>query len=128
MAAFAPSLGLDRDTALKIASGFGGGMGRLAETCGTVTGAFMVLGLAHCDASCSTAEGREAVSGAVSSFAGKFSQRHGSLVCRELLACDISTPEGAKAAQEQGLFDTKCVELVRDAAVLLESMLPGGAA
>ena len=45
VAAFAPSLGLDRDTALKIASGFGSGMGRLAETCGAVTGAFMILGL-----------------------------------------------------------------------------------
>jgi hypothetical protein len=43
VAAYAPSLGLDRDTALKIASGFGGGMGRLAETCGAVTGSFMVL-------------------------------------------------------------------------------------
>jgi C_GCAxxG_C_C family probable redox protein len=125
--AYGPRYGLSEDQALRVAAGFGGGM-RMAETCGAVTGAFMVLGLAHCDAGCRTAEGRKAVSGAVSTFAGKYRQQHGSLVCRELLACDISTPEGAKAAQEMGLFDTKCVELVRDAAVLLESMLPDDAA
>jgi C_GCAxxG_C_C family probable redox protein len=61
VAAYAPSLGLDRDTALKIASGFGGGMGRLAETCGAITGAFMVLGLKYGSAA-SDREAKEAVS------------------------------------------------------------------
>ena len=123
LSAYGPRFGLDEDRAMRVASGFAGGM-RMAETCGAVTGAFMVLGLAHCDASCRTAEGRKAAYGAIGSFAQAFRERHGSLECRELLGCDISTPEGAKAAAERGLFRTKCVELVGDAAELLERMLP----
>ncbi len=45
LSAYAEQLGVDGETALKIAAGFGGGLGRMAETCGAVTGAFMVLGL-----------------------------------------------------------------------------------
>jgi C_GCAxxG_C_C family probable redox protein len=108
---------------MRVAAGFAGGM-RLAETCGAVTGALMVFGLAYCGDSCKTAEGRKAAYAAVTSFAHKFSQRHGSLVCRELLGCDISTPEGAKVAQEKRLSSTTCVELVRDAVELVEGMLP----
>ncbi len=124
MGVYGPRYGLDAGRAMRVAAGFAGGM-RMAETCGAVTGAFMVFGLACSDDNCKTVEGRQAAYGAITSFAGQFSQRHGSLVCRELLGCDISTPEGAKVAQEKGLFRTTCEQLVRDAAELLETMLPG---
>lgn len=120
---FGPRFGLDEERAIRVAAGFAGGM-RRAEMCGAVTGALMVLGLAHCDGSCRQAAGRAATYSAIGSFASQFLERHGSLSCRELLACDISTPEGARIAKEQGLFRTKCVELVRDAALILEGMLP----
>lgn len=120
---FGPRYGLDEDSAMRVAAGFAGGM-RMAETCGAVTGALMVLGLAHCDASCRQAAGRQAAYGAVTTFASRFRERHGSLSCRELLGCDISTPGGARAAQEQGLFRTRCVELVRDAALIVDDLLP----
>jgi C_GCAxxG_C_C family probable redox protein len=125
LATYGPRFGLDQGQAMRVAAGFAGGM-RLAETCGAVTGAFMVFGLAHCGDSCGTAEGRKAAYEAVTSFAREFSARHGSLVCRELLGCDISTPEGAKLAQETGLFRSKCPQLVRDAAELVEARLPNG--
>lgn len=120
---YGPRYGLDEGHAMRIAAGFAGGM-RLAETCGAVTAAFMVFGLAYCSDACKTVEGRQAAYGAITAFAEKFGQRHGSLICRELLGCDISTPEGAKTAQERGLFQTKCVQLVRDAAELVGSTLP----
>lgn len=120
---YGPRYGLDEGKGMRVAAGFAGGM-RLAETCGAVTGAFMVFGLAFCGDGCRTAEGRKAAYGAVTSFAKKFSDRHGSLVCRDLLGCDISTPEGAREATEKGLFRSKCVELVRDAAELVEETLP----
>ena len=44
LSGYAGQFGLDEETAMKISSGFGGGMGRMADTCGAVTGAFMVLG------------------------------------------------------------------------------------
>ena len=58
-------------------------------------------------------------------FSNAFRERQGSLTCRELLGCDVSTPEGATAAREAGLFQTKCVDFVRCAAELVEDTLPG---
>lgn len=114
-------LGLSHDHAMRISAGFAGGM-RLGETCGAVTGAFMVLGLRHCSADCDRSSGREETYARVIEFADKFKQRNGSILCRELLGCDISTPQGMKQAQEQNLFKTTCVKMVEDAAEILEEM------
>jgi len=114
--------GIDRETALKIASGFGGGMGRMAETCGTVTGAFMVLGLKFGAAS-PDREAKERVYGKVREFADRFKARNSSLDCRDLLGCDISTTEGHQAARDRNLTATTCPKFVRDAIEILEEML-----
>jgi C_GCAxxG_C_C family probable redox protein len=124
LATYGARYGLDESLALRVAAGFAGGM-RMAETCGAVTGAIMVLGLAHCGDKCQTAEGRKAAYAAVQSFTREFEERHGSLACRTLLGCDISTPEGAKQALEQGLYRSRCPQFVRDAAEMLEARLPG---
>ncbi len=124
VAAYGPTVGLDRETALKIASGFGGGMGRLAETCGAVTGAFMVLGLKF-GSPASDREAKEAVYTRVREFAVRFKARHGSLVCRDLLGCDLNTPGGMALAQEKKLFSTVCSPYVETAARILEEMMGG---
>ncbi|MGA2618084.1 MAG: C-GCAxxG-C-C family protein [Thermoguttaceae bacterium] len=122
LSAFAGDFGLDDQAALKIASGFGGGMGRMADTCGAVTGAFMVLGLRYGQAS-SDREAKEAIYARIREFAQRFQARHGSLVCRELLECDISTPEGLQRAKDEKVLTTICPKFVRDAVELLEEML-----
>lgn len=122
LATYGPSFGLPQELAMQVAAGFAGGM-RMAETCGAVTGAFMVLGLRHCPGDCSTAAGRKEAYGRVIEFANRFKSRTGALTCRDLLGCDVSTPEGLKQAQEQNLFKTTCVDMVRDAAEILEAML-----
>ena len=114
-------LGLAHEQAMRVAAGFAGGM-RLGETCGAVTGAFMVLGLRHCSADCDRPGGRAEVYARVMEFADRFRERNGSLLCRDLLGCDISTPEGMKQARERNLFKTTCVQMVRDAAEILEEM------
>jgi C_GCAxxG_C_C family probable redox protein len=124
LGAYGPRYGLKENDALRLAAGFAAGM-RRAETCGAVTGAMMVLGLACCRGSGRTLEERRGVYDAVTSFAQQFRQEQGFLACRELLGCDITTPEGARTAEEGRLFQTKCVELVRSAATLLEEMLGG---
>jgi C_GCAxxG_C_C family probable redox protein len=121
-ATFAPSLGLDREAAMKIASGFGAGMGRMAETCGAVTGAYIVLGLRFGTATTGP-ETRESVYSRVRQFAERFKACNGSLVCRELLGCDLSTPDGAAEARDKGLFVTLCPKYVETAAKILEEML-----
>ena len=119
---YGPSVGLPREQGMKLASGFAGGM-RLAQTCGAVTGAFMVLGLKHAGANCDQRDGRENVYAAIRAFTVQFQQRHDTVVCKELLGCDISTPEGAQKATKEGLFRTICPKLVQDAAEILEQML-----
>jgi len=120
--AFAPGFGLSEDTAVRIAAGFGAGM-KMGETCGAATGAFMVLGLARAGGTCRTGEGRKVVGDLVVEFSRQFRERRGALLCRDLLGCDISTPEGHRLAEERNLFKTTCVDTVRDAAIIVESMV-----
>lgn len=121
LAAYGEPLGLPPKTAMQIAAGFAGGM-RRGETCGAVTGAFMVLGLRHASEGCETVAGRADVYARITEFAGRFQSKKGSIVCRELLGCDVNTPEGKKEAQERNLFKTVCVGIVEDAAAILEEM------
>jgi C_GCAxxG_C_C family probable redox protein len=118
--AFAPTLGLDEETALKIASPFGGGVARRGEVCGAVTGALMALGLAR---GSSTPEGKEETYRLGQEFLRRFEAGHKSILCRGLLEIDISTPEGHTRAQEAGVFQSVCPLVVREAAELLQAML-----
>jgi len=106
---------------MKLASGFAGGM-RLAQTCGAVTGAFMVLGLKHAGPNCDQRDQREDVYAAIRKFTLRFHERNHTVVCKDLLGCDISTPEGSRQATAQGLCRTICPKLVQDAAEILEEM------
>ena len=121
--AYAEQLGLDRETALKISGAFGGGMGRMAQTCGAVTGAFMVIGLKYGAIDAEDKETKEKAYALVREFADRFKSRHGSIACQDLLGCNVSKPEGLKVAREQKLFETICPRLVKDAAEILEEML-----
>jgi C_GCAxxG_C_C family probable redox protein len=118
--AFAQEYGLSREDAMRIGSGFGGGMGRMGETCGALTGAFMAIGLAHPRPNRDSAEPSAHL---VQNLAWQFCKRHGSTSCRQLLGEDISTPEGYERAKNAKLFQTLCPSLVHDAAEMLEGML-----
>jgi len=114
--------GLDREQAFKVATAFGGGM-RMAETCGAVTGAFMVLGLKHGNATSEDKAAKGKTYEKVVELTTRFKARNGSVACKQLLGCDISTPDGMKKAQKDGLFDSICPRMVRDASEILEEML-----
>ena len=120
---YAEEFGLCRETALKIACGFGGGMGRMALTCGAVTGAFIVIGLKYGNIEANEKEIKEKTYGLVREFARRFEERNGSSICRELLGCDISEPEGLRSAKENGLFTSVCPGMVREAVEILEEMM-----
>lgn len=115
--------GLDRETALKVAGAFGGGMGRMGETCGAVTGAFMVIGLKYGNTRAEDMQAKKKTYSLVKEFVDRFKSCNGSIVCRELLGCDISTPEGMELAKEKNLFATLCPKLVSDAAEIIEQIL-----
>ena len=119
---YATQLGLNRETALKIAGAFGGGMGNMGETCGAVTGAFMVIGLKHSRSIAEDSQSREKTNSLVREFVDKFKSRNGSILCRELLGYDLNTPEGTGMVREKKLRDTLCTRFVRDAAEIIEQI------
>jgi C_GCAxxG_C_C family probable redox protein len=121
--AWASELGLDRETALRVATAFGGGMGHRGDTCGAVTGAFMAIGLKYSRLRADDEETRDLAYSLVNRFVEEFEARHGSVVCRELLGFDLSTPEGEQLAEERWPDRMPCRGLVRDAAEILEELL-----
>jgi len=123
LSTYGPEDGLDKDLALKIAAGFSGGMGRLGQTCGAVTGAILVIGLKKGAISSEDMTSREATYKAVKDLLNQFKKRNGSTICRELLNCDISKPEEYQQAKEQKLFQTLCPGYVKTAVEILEDVL-----
>jgi C_GCAxxG_C_C family probable redox protein len=117
-----PELGLDREMALKVAGPLGGGMGRMGNVCGAVTGAFMVIGLKYSKTQDGENDLRDKGYALVRQFAQEFEARNGSIVCRELLGCDIVSEEDLARAREAGLFSDLCPKLVQDAVEILERM------
>jgi C_GCAxxG_C_C family probable redox protein len=122
LASYCEQFGFEREKALKIASGFGGGMGAMAQTCGAVTGAFMVLGLKHGSTYASDRQAKLNTYKLIREFTEKFKARNGSIICKDLLGCDISTEQGYRIAKEKDLFSSRCPEFVRDAAEIIEQM------
>ncbi len=123
LSSFGEELGLEQGLALKVAGAFGGGMARMGETCGAVTGALMVIGLKYGMTQAKDEAARDRTYKLANEFANRFRACHKSLVCRELLGYDLSKPEGRKAAHEKGLFTTLCPQLVQDAVEIVEELL-----
>ena len=114
-AAFSEDYGLSKEQALKIGACFGSGM-RKGEVCGACTGALMALGLKYGDDKAKSDE-------VCNRFLDEFKRQNGSFICRDLLGCDISTPEGVKQARDNNLFKEICPEMVRSAAEIVDEIL-----
>ncbi len=114
----ADDLGIDEKIALKISSGFGGGMA-CTETCGAVTGAYMVIGMKHGHSSTNPDE-KANTKMLIQKFSEKFKKIQGSLICERLTGFDISTPEGALAANENDVFQKKCPAFIKTACDILD--------
>ena len=91
----------------------------MGETCGAVTGAFMVIGLKYAVDKSS----KDRIYSVVKKFVEEFKACNGSIVCKELLGYDMSTPEGMKVIKEKKLVDAVCPKLVKDASEILEKIL-----
>jgi C_GCAxxG_C_C family probable redox protein len=116
-AAFSDLYGLGESTALKIANGFGGRIARNQEVCGAVSGAVMAIGLKDGKISPEDSKAHENTYQAVNSFMQKFKEKNKTIICGELLGCDMA------AARERGLFHTACRKYVRDAAEIVSEIL-----
>ena len=124
--AYSEELGLDADTARKIACGFGAGVSKTGNICGAVSGAIMAIGLKYGKAEEEDEAATEKTRMLVRQFVKVFTEKHGSVNCTELLGYNLSIPEEFEKARKAGLFKEKCTALVRDSAEILEEILQGG--
>ncbi len=122
--AFEDLTGLDRETAAKVASSFGGGIGRLREVCGTFTGACMALGMikGYDDPKATTAKSEQYKE--IQELAAKFTEGNGSIICRELLGLGEKKSDPTPSARTSEYYRKRpCGELCAYATQLLENML-----
>lgn len=123
--AFCEDFGLEKETALKISEPFGGGMGRMREVCGTVTGMFMVIGLAMGNSDAKDGSTKKNVYKSVQELAAKFKEDNGSIICRELLGLQKANKESYVPSERTTEYYKKrpCPELCKYAADILEEYL-----
>lgn len=121
---FADELGIDFETALKLSSSFGGGMGRLREVCGTVSAMFMIAGLKYGYTSNNDDDAKEKHYALIQELAQKFEEQNGSIICRELLGLDVKhdIPKPEKRTEEY-YTNRPCEEFVASAAKIISDYI-----
>ena len=122
--AFCDVTGLDTDTAARLSSSFGGGMGRLREVCGTVSGALMALGCLRGYADPQDRDAKAAHYRLVQEYARLFREENGSIVCRDLLKGVPVTEGGVPEARTPEFYARRpCLRLAGEAAAILDRLL-----
>lgn len=120
--AFCDVTGLDEDFSARMASSFGGGMGRMREVCGAVSGMLMVVGLVYGYDSCDDDAAKKAHYTLVQELAGQFREQVGSIVCREILKNPPSDPDPSPRTAEY-YAKRPCARMVVTAAEILDRYL-----
>ena len=122
LTAYSEEFGFDKGLASAISCGFGGGMGRLQETCGAVTGAFMALGIYNCKKYTGNKDRKEKTYSMVKEFNKKFKTIHATTNCRLLLGADLNFPEGQKYVNEHNLHEIICEKCIKDAVQIVNEL------
>lgn len=122
--AFCDKTGLNEETALKMSSSFGGGMGRLREVCGAVTGMFMVAGMLYGYSDPKDNKAKTEHYKLIQELADKFKQENGSIICRELLGLGAGADKPVPELRTQEYYKKRpCAELVGCAAGIMEEYI-----
>lgn len=118
---FCDDLGLDRNNALKMACGFGAGMGRKEEVCGAVSGGIMVIGAKYGRGEQDDRSATELTYAKTRELMDRFARKHDTLICRKLLqGCELTTEEGQKSFKENDLLNKVCKLCVQSVVEILE--------
>jgi C_GCAxxG_C_C family probable redox protein len=119
---FAKDYGYSKELALKVSAGFGGGMGRLQDTCGAVTGAIMVLGILQGEKASDNKELKTGTYGLVREFIKRFTNDFQTISCRELTRCDFNSDSGTEKFRNEGVMEKICVPCIKRAVEIVESI------
>jgi len=119
---FADDLKFSKELAQKMAAGFGGGMGKQQETCGAVTGAIMVLGLLKGEEVNNNEELKTKTYGAVQDLIRGFVAEFSTTKCRDIIHCDLNTPEGQARFKEEKIMENLCAPCVEKAVQIVEKL------
>lgn len=124
--AFSDYIDMDQKMLLRTISSFGGGMGRLREVCGSVSGMFFVLGHLYGYDDPKDVDGKKELYERVQYVAEQFRKENGSIVCRELLGLSVQK-EAPTPSERTGEYYKKrpCKELIMKSAVTLEEYIKG---
>jgi len=125
--AYAEECGLEFDQAMRLASSFGAGMGRLREVCGAVSGMLMVIGLkeGYCDLGCKDLKDQHYAR--VQTLAAEFKSKTGSLICRELQGLQQGADAPVSEERTEEYYRKRpCADLVGLAAQIVEDHLKSG--
>ena len=122
--AYADITELSEEMVAKIAASFGGGMGRLREVCGAVSGMALLAGFISPCSSSGDATAKKANYALVQHFAEAFRQQNGAIVCRTLLGLDHPKDEPTPSARTAEYYKKRpCADLVYDAALIVGKYL-----
>lgn len=119
---FADELKFSKELGQKVAAGFGGGMGKQQETCGAVTGAIMVLGILKGEKVNNNDELKSQTYASVKELTRDFVAEYQTTQCRDLIGCDLNTPEGSEKFKEEKIMETVCAGCVGRAVQIVESI------
>ena len=121
---FCDELALPPETALRLVSGFGGGMGRLREVCGAFSGAVFVLSALRGYAEPGAKEEKAALYRDVQALAARCASENGSIVCRELLGLRRQKDSPAPAPRTEEYYKSRpCPKVIENTAAILEAFL-----
>ena len=120
--AFCDVTGMEEKQAAKVASSFGGGMGRMREVCGAVSGMLMVLGLLYGYDDPGESKGKRELYTDVQALAGKFREEVGSIICRDILKNPPSDPNPSPRTTEY-YAKRPCARMVMTAARLMDQFV-----
>ena len=120
--AFTDVTGMDKQLAAKMAAPFGGGMGRLREVCGAVSGMFMVLGALYGYDNSDAESTKKELYKQVQALAEKFREENGSIICREILKNPPSDPNPSPRTAEYYRV-RPCARMVLTAAQLMDDFI-----
>ena len=122
--AFAEDFGFDKETALKLSSSFGGGMGRLREVCGAVSSMFAIAGLKYGYTDSNNDELKAKHYELIQNLAKKFKSKYGTYICRELLELPEGSDSPIPSKRTEEYYQTRpCEAFVRYAAEIIETEL-----